>query len=147
MTSSVAVSGFIATRKSISFLRPMYPCLFARIVYQVGKPAILEGNMFLPETGTPIWKIARRRTVFELCDPEPFTVATWMLMSLTMRCLPMPPLDSRGTTSVVAIPTPSFIFKGGRTRPVSWIAEEETLLLYGGVSRASRHTPRLEPGG
>src|SRR5450432_485024 len=31
-----------------------------------------------------------------------------MLMSLTMRLLPTPPEDSRGVTSVVAIPTPSF---------------------------------------
>ena len=26
----------------------------ARIVYQVGSPAMFDGNMFLPETGTPI---------------------------------------------------------------------------------------------
>ena len=32
--------------------------------------------MFLPETGTPIWKMLRKRTVFELCEPEPLTVAT-----------------------------------------------------------------------
>src|SRR5580692_8646132 len=35
-----------------------------------------------------------------------------MLMSLTMRCLFMPPADSRGTTSDVAIPTPSFSISG-----------------------------------
>ncbi len=57
MTSSRAVSGFMATRKSISFLRPMYPCLLARIVNQVGSPAMFDGNMFLPETGMPIWKM------------------------------------------------------------------------------------------
>ena len=54
MTSSRAVSGFIATRKSISLRRPIYPCLLALIVNQVGSPAIFEGNMFLPETGMPI---------------------------------------------------------------------------------------------
>src|SRR5690348_1129196 len=53
------------------------------MVYQVGRPAILEGNRFLPETGTPIWKMVRNSTVLELWEPEPFTVATWMLMSLT----------------------------------------------------------------
>ena len=54
----------------------MYPFLLARMVYQVGSPAMFDGNRFLPLTGTPIWKIVRRRTVFALCDPEPFTVAT-----------------------------------------------------------------------
>ena len=53
------------------------------MVYQVGSPAMFEGNMFLPETGTPIWKMVRSRTVLALCEPEPFTVATWMLKSLT----------------------------------------------------------------
>ena len=46
----------------------------------------------------------RIKTVFELCDPDPFTVATCMLMSLTTRFCPSPPDDSRGITSVVAIP-------------------------------------------
>jgi hypothetical protein len=50
--------------------------LLARIVYQVGSPAMFEGNMFFPEIGTPIWKMLRNKTVFELCDPDPFTVAT-----------------------------------------------------------------------
>src|SRR6185312_5924859 len=76
ITSSCAVSEFIATRKSISFLRAMYPCLLARRVYQVGRPAMFDGNRFLPETGTPIWKMLRNRTVLADCDPEPLTVAT-----------------------------------------------------------------------
>ena len=37
---------------------------------------MFDGNMFLPETGTPIWKMLRSNTVFELCEPEPLTVAT-----------------------------------------------------------------------
>src|SRR5690348_16712561 len=57
------------------------------MVYQVGSPAMLEGNRFLPETGTPIWKMVRSSTVLELCEPAPFTVATWMLISLTMGLL------------------------------------------------------------
>src|SRR5919108_5574519 len=61
----------------------MYPSLLARMVYQVGRPAMFEGNRFLPETGTPIWKIVRSSTVLADCEPEPFTVATWMLRSLT----------------------------------------------------------------
>src|SRR6266700_2045959 len=55
------------------------------MVYHVGRPAMLDGNRFLPETGTPIWKMLRSSTVFADCDPEPFTVATWMLKSFTLR--------------------------------------------------------------
>lgn len=48
----------------------------------------------------------RNNTVLELCDPEPFTVATWILMSLTTRFCPSWPDDPRGATSVVAITLP-----------------------------------------
>ena len=48
----------------------------------------------------------RNKTVLELCDPEPFTVATWILMSLTTRFCPTWPDDPRGATSVVAITLP-----------------------------------------
>src|SRR5205814_5385257 len=82
---SRADSTFIATRKSTSFLRPTYPSLFARMVYHVGSPAMFDGNMFLPETGTPIWKIERRRTRLAVWLPDPLTVATWIAKSLTMR--------------------------------------------------------------
>jgi hypothetical protein len=57
----------------------------ARIVYQVGSPAMFDGNMFFPETGTPIWKMERSRTRLAVWLPEPLTVATWMLKSLTTR--------------------------------------------------------------
>jgi hypothetical protein len=43
----------------------------------------LDGKRFFPDTGTPIWKMARSSTVFELCEPEPFAVATWIEKSLT----------------------------------------------------------------
>jgi hypothetical protein len=49
---------------------------------QVGKPAMFDGNRFLPETGIPIWKIDRS-TRFAVWLPDPFTVAIWMLKSLT----------------------------------------------------------------
>src|SRR5579871_608188 len=55
------------------------------MVYQVGNPAMFEGNRFLPETGTPIWKMLRNKTVLADCEPEPFTVATCMLKSLILR--------------------------------------------------------------
>ena len=46
---------------------------------------MFDGNMFFPDTGTPIWKMERSRTRFAVWLPEPLTVATWMLKSLTMR--------------------------------------------------------------
>ena len=54
------------------------------MVYQVGSPAMFDGNMFLPDTGTPIWKIERSRTRLAVWLPDPLTVATWMLKSLTI---------------------------------------------------------------
>ena len=56
------------------------------MVYQVGSPAMLDGKRFLPETGTPIWKIDLSRTMLAVWLPEPLTVATWMLKSLTRVC-------------------------------------------------------------
>ena len=53
-TSSRAVCGFMHTIRSTSFLRAIQPSLFARIVNHVGRPAMFDGNMFLPLTGTPI---------------------------------------------------------------------------------------------
>ena len=35
---------------------------------------MFDGKRFLPETGIPIWKSARRSTVLELCEPEPLAV-------------------------------------------------------------------------
>ena len=46
---------------------------------------MFDGNRFLPETGMPIWKMERSRTRFAVWLPDPLTVATWMLKSLTMR--------------------------------------------------------------
>src|SRR5277367_587134 len=82
--SSFAVSAFIATRMSISFLRATYPCLLARIEYHVGKPAIFDGKRFLPLTGMPIPKMLLRSTALADWEPEPLTVATWMVKSLTI---------------------------------------------------------------
>src|SRR5881628_3836172 len=85
-TSSREVCAFMQTMMSTSFLRAIHPSLFARMVNQVGRPAMLDGNMFFPLTGTPIWKMDRMRTLLELCDPEPLTVSTWMVRSLTTGC-------------------------------------------------------------
>jgi hypothetical protein len=44
--------------------------------------------------------MVRRRTVFALCDPDPFTVATWMLMSFTTGSrLALEPLSGPASTS------------------------------------------------
>src|SRR5579864_6179901 len=85
----------------------------------------------------------RSSTVFELCEPEPFTVATWMLMSLTMRLCPMLP-DPRGTTSVVAIPTPSFDQRASSCRPRLMSCRGEFTSLY--AARLCQ-IARLKPGG
>ena len=44
---------------------------------------MFDGNRFLPLTGMPIWKMARNSTLLAVWLPEPLTVATWMLKSLT----------------------------------------------------------------
>ena len=49
--------------------------------------------MFFPETGIPIWKIARMRTVFAVWLPDPLTVATCMLKSFTFDGLAWPEGD------------------------------------------------------
>src|SRR5262245_47851474 len=66
--------------------RAMYPSLLARIVNQVGRPAMLDGNRLLPLTGIPIWNRARSRTLLAVWLPDPLTVATWMLKSLMTGC-------------------------------------------------------------
>ena len=53
------------------------------MVNQVGSPAIFDGNMFLPDTGMPIWKIDRINTLLAVWLPEPFTVATWIEKSFS----------------------------------------------------------------
>src|SRR5262245_3793009 len=82
-TSAAAVSGFMTTRISWPPRRAIQPSLLARIVNQVGSPAMFDGNRFLPLTGMPIWKMARSSTLLAVWLPEPLTVATWMLKSLT----------------------------------------------------------------
>src|ERR1035438_6912265 len=101
----------MATRKSISLWRPkfislrrpIYPCLLTRMVNQVGNPAMLDGNMFLPATGIPIWKMARMRTVLAVWLPLPLTVATWMLKSLVTEWVGGSGRVSAGDTSRVDI--------------------------------------------
>src|SRR6266511_3350370 len=94
--SSWAVSGFMQIKTPMSRRRAMKPSLEARTVNQVGRPWMLEGKRFLPETGIPIWKIARIRMLFEDMLPDPLAVATWIEKSLTT---PAPPACSRAFSS------------------------------------------------
>ena len=99
-------------RKSTSFLRLTYPLALARIVYHVGRPAMFDGNMFLLDTGTPIWKIDRSSTMLAVWLPDPLMVAIWMANSLTMRSVREGETDSRTATSVTDIefyPAPRLI--------------------------------------
>jgi hypothetical protein len=73
----------MATRISTLSRRAVCPSLLARMVYQVGRPWILEGKRFLPLTGIPIRNRARRRARFEVWLPEPFAVATTIEKSFT----------------------------------------------------------------
>ncbi len=68
---------------SCSSRRPINPSLLTRMVYQVGRPWMLEGNRFLPETGMPILKMARRMVLLAVELPEPFFVPTMIEKSLT----------------------------------------------------------------
>jgi hypothetical protein len=43
---------------------------------------MFDGNRFLPETGTPMRKMDRMRTLFAVCEPDPFAVATCSEKSL-----------------------------------------------------------------
>ena len=60
MVSGLIMLGGIVTHQSPVTLTDVVP--IARIVYQVGRPAMFDGNMFLPETGTPINRIDRSNT-------------------------------------------------------------------------------------
>src|SRR5687768_301482 len=83
-------SGFMAITISCSSRRARKPSLLARIVYHVGKPWMLEGKRFFPQTGMPILKIARRMVLLAVELPEPFFVPTMIeksLITLSMRLL------------------------------------------------------------
>src|SRR6202140_5024316 len=70
--------------RSYSRARATCPSLLTRISYQVGRPWMLDGNKFLPETGTPIRKIARISRLLALDDPVPLTLASFNAKSFTL---------------------------------------------------------------
>jgi hypothetical protein len=51
---------------------------------------MFDGKRFFPETGTPIRKMERIRTLLAVCEPDPFAVATWREKSFTTIPLPTP---------------------------------------------------------
>ena len=53
------------------------------MVNHVGRPWMFDGKRFFPDTGMPIWKIARMRMLFDDMLPDPLAVATWIEKSLT----------------------------------------------------------------
>ena len=72
---------------------------------------MFDGNMFLPETGMPIWKMERSRTRFAVWLPDPLTVATWMLKSLTTRAT-----DGETAVSWTATSLEAMVSFRGRTQ-------------------------------
>src|SRR2546429_9743310 len=82
--SSREVDTLKAIRMSTLSDRAMWPSGVMRSWYQVGKPSMFEGKTFFGATGMPMWKIALVRTRLAVWLPEPFTVAAWMVRSLTI---------------------------------------------------------------
>src|SRR6266850_824619 len=62
--------------------RPSQPFPETRTSNHVGKPWMLDGKMFRVATGTPMRRIARANSSFADAEPEPFTLANLMTMSL-----------------------------------------------------------------
>src|SRR6202035_4090809 len=69
-----------------------------------------------------------------------------MLMSLTMRLCPVPPEDSRGATSVVAIPTPSFSSWAEPAAHLIPASQRETFHYNGGCPLRASNRPAVALG-
>jgi hypothetical protein len=61
----------------------------------------LDGKRFFPLTGIPMPNMLLSSTRLADCDPDPFTVATWMLKSLMIRLVEV------GVCSAAELPAPS----------------------------------------
>ena len=83
MTSSLHVSGFIATIRSTPPRRPRQPASTTRTSYHVGRPWMLDGKMLRAATGTPIFSTAFANSPFADAEPEPLTLANLTTKSLT----------------------------------------------------------------
>src|SRR5262245_19716569 len=122
----------------------MYPSLLARMVNQVGRPAMFEGKRFFPLTGIPIWKIARNRTMLAVWLPDPLTVATCRLKSLTTDFTRVPYEERRPSRLVPGqrktVRFDSRRVKGGAGWPVQQSAAGATALRPATTPPASPRT-------
>src|SRR5262245_44649313 len=97
---------------------------------------MFEGKRFFPDTGTPIWKIARRSVVLAVWLPEPLTVATWIEKSLCWGfkrflsfgferiCFPEPAILSLDARRVKAVSLdPLYVPTNNRSMPLRTIPE------------------------
>src|SRR5579859_7273795 len=74
----------MATIRSKSGVRATCPSLLTRISYHVGRPWMFDGKRFLPDTGTPMRKIARINRLLALDEPVPLTLASFTAKSFTL---------------------------------------------------------------
>ena len=98
-TSSRAVCAFMQTRMSTSFLRAIQPSLFARMVNQVGQPGDIRREHVLAADRHAHLEDGAHQDVVRGLEPEPLTVATWMVKSLTTGSLPAPTSSARSSPS------------------------------------------------
>src|ERR1039457_4761617 len=78
------VCAFMATMRSYSGALAVQPSALTRISYHVGRPWMLDGKRFLPDTGTPIRKIERISRLLALDEPVPLTLARFNAKSFTL---------------------------------------------------------------
>ena len=81
--SCAKVAGFSGRRTCQSSRRACQPSGLTRIWYQVGRPAMFEGNRFFALGANPIWKSERKMIRFDVWLPVPFGVAMRREKSLT----------------------------------------------------------------
>src|SRR5258706_567325 len=108
----------MATRKSEPRRRATYPTGESRISNQVGSPWMLEGKTFFPEQGTPVWKTVRRRTMFAVWLPVPFTVPTRMTKSFTTVAAGAGGAAGAGVDEVVGMASGDLTATGGGRRGI-----------------------------
>src|SRR5258708_12488602 len=77
----------MATIRSYSSARAVWPVLLTRTSYQVGRPWMVEGNRFLPDTGIPMRKMACMSSPLALAEPVPLTLASLRAKSLILTIL------------------------------------------------------------
>src|ERR1035437_3037699 len=77
------VWAFMATMRSYSGALAVQPSALTRISYHVGRPWMLDGKRFLPDTGTLIRKMPGMSKELARAEPVPLTLASLTAKSLT----------------------------------------------------------------